>query len=236
MFKSVRRFVNVSSFAVYSNVRLKRNEILDETCDIEKQPQTRGEAYCFSKTKQEELVQEYCKKYKIPFVIMRPGAVYGPGNQSISGRVGIDTFGIFLHMGGSNRIPFTYVKNCAEAIALGGLINNIDGEIFNIVDDDLPTSRKFLKAYKKNVYYFKSIYVPKLMSFFFCYLWEKYSKWSKGQLPPAFNRKRWSADWKGNHYSNKKLKELLGWYPSVSFAEGSRRYFEYCKKMRNFND
>ena len=233
--KSMKRFLNVSSFTVYDNMRLKRGALLDETCEIEKHPENRGEAYCFGKVKQEELLQEYSKEYNIPFVIMRPGVVYGPGNQSISGRVGIDTFGIFLHMGGSNRIPLTYVDNCAEAIVLGGLVKNIDGEIFNIVDDELPKSRQFLKFYKKNVGYFKSIYVPKLLSYFFSYLWEKYSEWSRGQLPPAFNRKRWSSDWKGNCYSNEKLKKLLGWKPRVSFEEGSRRYFAYCKKMRNIN-
>ena len=29
-----------------------------------------------------------------------------------------------------------------------------------------------------------------------CYFWERDSGWSNGQLPPAFNRKRWHAYWK----------------------------------------
>jgi nucleoside-diphosphate-sugar epimerase len=48
-----------------------------------------------------------------------------------------------------------------------------------------------------------------------CLLWEKYSRWSKKQLPPVFNRRRCSAEWKGNRYSNQKLKERLGWKPRV---------------------
>ena len=48
-----------------------------------------------------------------------------------------------------------------------------------------------------------------------CLLWEKYSSWSKKQLPPVFNRRRCSAEWKGNRYSNQKLKERLGWKPRV---------------------
>ena len=235
-FKSLKRFLNVSSFTVYSNKKSIPGSLLDETCEVEKYPEKRGESYCFGKVKQEELLQGYRTKYKIPLVIMRPGVVYGPGNQSISGRVGINTFGIFLHMGGSNRIPLTYVDNCAEAIVLGGLIEGIDGEILNIVDDNLPTSRQFLKLYKKNAGYFKSIYVPKFLNYLFNYLWEKYSVWSRDQLPPVFNRKRWSSVWKGNRYSNGKLKKLLGWKPQVSFEEGSSRYYAYCRKMRNIND
>ena len=90
-------------------------------------------------------------------------------------------------------MPFTYVDNCAEAIILAGLFKGVDGEIFNVVDDDLPSSRQFLRQYKRNVRRFKSVYVPHMVSLALCYLWEKYSKWSQGQLPPAFNRRRWYA-------------------------------------------
>jgi nucleoside-diphosphate-sugar epimerase len=229
---SLKRFLNVSSFVVYSNQGLKHNEILDEKCPMEKKPVERGEAYCYAKVRQDEVVMEYGAKHHILFSIVRPGFVYGPGNMSMTGRVGIGTFGLFLHLGGSNIIPFTYVDNCADAIALVGLTKGCDGEVFNIVDDDCPTSRKFLRLYKKNMGGFSSLYLPRSMSYFLCYLWEKYSDWSKGQLPPVFNRNRWSANWKGNRYSNKKLKAFTGWEPRISFDEGSRRYFEYLKNTR----
>jgi len=225
--KSLKRFVNISSFTVYSNMKIRRGGLLDETCEMERQPELRGEAYCYAKVRQDELVMEYGQKYSIPYVIVRPGAVYGPGNKGITGRVGIDTFGIFLHLGGSNRIPLTYVDNCAEAIVLAGIKKGVDGEVFNIVDDDFPTSRQFLKMYKKNVKDFKSIYIPRRVSYLLCYLWEKYSEWSEGQLPPVFNQRRWAADWKGNRYSNEKLKKLLGWKQKVAFDDASKRYFEY---------
>jgi nucleoside-diphosphate-sugar epimerase len=235
-YKVVKRFVNVSSFTVYSNWKLRRGALLDEKCPVENHPELRGEAYCYGKTKQEELTREYERKYNIPLVIMRPGVVYGPGNKAISGRIGIDTFGSFLHLGGLNRIPLTYVDNCAEAIVLAGLRKGVEGEVFNVVDDDIPTSREFLRSYKNRVGHFRSIFVPKTMSYLFCYLWERYSCWSEGQLPPAFNRKRWSSDWKGNRYSNSKLKELLGWKPQIPFSEGSRRYFEYCRNHGDSHD
>ena len=50
-------------------------------------------------------------------------------------------------------------------------------------------------------------------------LWEKYSEWSKKQVPPAFNRRRCAAEWKGNRYSNQKLKERLGWRPKVPMKQ-----------------
>ena len=224
----LRRFVNVSSFAVYSNKNKPRGRVLDEDSPLETRPELRGEAYCFAKVKQEELVTEYRRRFGIPYVMVRPGSVYGPG-KPITGRVGIDTFGIFLHLGGSNKIPFTYVDNCAEAIALAGLKQGVDGESFNVVDDDLPSSRRFLRLYKRHARRFRSLYVPHCFSYALCYLWEKYSAWSQGQLPPVFNRRRWHSEWKNTRYSNEKLKQRLGWTPKVPTPEGLRRYFEACR-------
>ncbi len=225
----LRRFVNISSFTVYTNTDKPRGNVLDESCPVEARPEARGDAYCYGKVKQDELVMAYGKQFGVPYVIIRPGYVYGPGKKVISGRVGIDTFGFFLHLGGSNKIPFTYVDNCAEAIVLAGLKPGIDGEVLNVVDDELPSSRQFLRLYKKNVRRFRSLYLPHPLSYAFCWLWEWYSQWSEGQLPLAFNRKRWYVDWQSTRYSNDKLKGLVGWSPKVSLAEGLQRYFEGCR-------
>ena len=143
---SLRRFVSISSFAVYTNTNKARKRLLDESCPVETQPELRGDAYTFAKIKQDEIVAEYGRKFKIPYVIVRPGHVYGPGNEAISARVGVGTFGTFLHLGGPNTIPFTFVDNCADAIVLAGLRPGVDGEVFNVVDDDLPSSRQFLRS------------------------------------------------------------------------------------------
>ena len=218
-----KRFVNVSSFAVYSNLALKRGALLDETCPLEDAPQQRFNPYGFGKLKQEELVREYAASYGLPYVIVRPGYVFGPGKQGLNGRVGINTFGFFIQINGSNLLPLTYVDNCAEAIVLAGLTPGIDGEVFNIVDDDLLTARQFLKTCKVSRG-FRSVRVPYWFGYSACYAWEKYSKWSKGQLPPAFNRRRCVANWKSQRYSNEKLKTRLGWKPRVPMKQAMETF------------
>jgi len=225
----LKRFVNVSSFAVYTNRHKPRGRLLDESCQVHQHPELLGDAYSFAKIKQDKIVEEYGRKFGIPYVVVRPGYVYGPGSLGVSGRVGIGTFGIFLHMGGSNVIPFTYVDNCAEAITLAGIKKGVDGEVFNVVDDGLCSSRRFFRLYKRNVRRVRSIYVPHAVSYVLCYLWERYANWSHGQLPPVFNRSRWHAHWKKTYYSNQKLKGKLGWEPKVPTTEGFRRYFEACR-------
>ncbi len=226
---SLRRFVNVSSFAVYSNIGMKRGAVLDETATLETEPHRRHDPYGYAKLKQEQLVERYHETFKVPYVMLRPGSVYGPGKLGLTGRIGIDTFGVFLHLGGSNHIPLTYVDNCAEAIVLAGCVAGIDGQVFNVVDDDAPTSRRFLRMFKKRVRAFPSIPVPYALAYLLSALWEDYSKRTHGQLPPNFNRRRCSAEWKGNRYSNAKLKRLVGWSPRIPFEEASALFFDSAR-------
>jgi nucleoside-diphosphate-sugar epimerase len=224
----IKRFVNISSFAVYANYKMKRRALLDESCPVDETSYVAHEAYIYGKEKQDEMVNHYYETRNIPCVTIRPGVVFGPGKNQVTGRVGIDTFGIFLHLGGANVLPITYVDNCAEAIVLAGIADNVDGEAINILDDDLPTSRTFLKLYKKHAKNFKSIYIPYRLTYLLCYLWEKYSVYSENQMPPAFNTRMCSIYWKGNKYINTKAKRLLNWQPTVPMNEGLMRFFKYC--------
>lgn len=227
--RRLKRFVNVSSFAVYSRFRSKRGAVWDEACPLEDNLDERHDAYAYGKLKQDELVQYYHERFGVPFTIVRPGIVFGPGKKAIPGFVGMDTFGFFMHLGGGGRLPLTYVDNCAEAIVLAGLVKGVEGEVFNVVDDQLPTSRAFLRAYKQQVRNFWSVPIPYPAAYALCAWWEWYAKRSKGQLPPVFNRRMCAFAWKGHGYSNRKLRERLGWHCRVPMQEALQRYFAYQK-------
>jgi nucleoside-diphosphate-sugar epimerase len=218
------RFVNVSSFAVYSNLALARGALLDETCALEDAPQRRYDAYGFGKLKQEELVREYGRSRGLRHVILRPGTVYGPGKKDLTGRIGIDFLGVFVHVGGSNELPLTYVDNCADAVVLAGLVPGIDGEVFNVVDDQRMTSAQFLRAYRGKAGKLRTLRMPYTVAQALCRFWEGYSERSLGQLPPAYNPLRCAAEWKGNRYTNAKLHERLGWRPRVPLDQAMDRY------------
>ena len=228
-YRRLKRFVNVSSFAVYSRWQSKRRALWDEACPLEDNLDERHDAYVYGKLKQDELVQRYREGFGVPVTIVRPGIVFGPGKKAIPGFVGMDTFGFFMHLGGSGRLPLTYVDNCAEAIVLAGLAKGAEGEVFNVVDDELPTSRAFLKAYKRQVRKFMSVPIPYPVTYGLCTLWEWYAKRSKGQLPPVFNRRGCAFAWRGHRYTNRKLKERLGWWCRIPMQVGLQRYFEYQK-------
>lgn len=230
--QNLKRFVNISSLAVYSNEKIHRGGLMDESCEVDAKLVERYDPYAYGKAKQDQIVVEYAQTKGLPYVIVRPGVVFGPGKAQIHGRIGIDTFGVFLHLGLSNRMPLTYVDNCAEAIVLSGLRKGIEGETINVVDDDLPKSREFLRLYKRQVRRFFSLPIPYHAFLFFCDVWERYSRWSEGQLPPVFNRRKCATYWKGNRYSNKKAKDLLGWRPRVGMSESLQSFFAYAEEVR----
>src|SRR5437667_11287241 len=110
-FAKPKRFVNVSSFAVYSNLALKRGALLDENCPLEDAPQERFDAYGFGKLKQEELVKEYGAVHNLPYVILRRGYVFGPGKRELNGCVGSSTFGLLMQVSGSQNLLLIFVVN-----------------------------------------------------------------------------------------------------------------------------
>lgn len=216
------RVVLVSSFGAMGVADLPRGAMVDERTPMEQHPEQR-DVYSHTKLRQEQLFWEYRAKYGFELVVLRPGVIYGPGGGHFSNRVGLSLFGRFLHLGGNNLLPLTYVDNCAEAIVMAALAGG-DGEVYNVVDDDLVTSKQYLAAYKKSVRKVKSVPVP-----YFALMWgskmvERYSVRSKGQLPAIFTPYKTRAMWGGNQFSNAKLKSI-GWRPLLSTQEGMERAF-----------
>jgi nucleoside-diphosphate-sugar epimerase len=228
---SLKRFVNVGSLAVYSNFNLPRGAVLDEQCPVETDYVSRGEPYAHAKLQQDQLVMEYASKHEWSYVILRPGAVYGPGKSDITGRIGIRVGGFFLHLGGRNRIPFTHVRNCAEAIILAGTTATTDRQVFNVIDDELPTGKDFIAAYRRYVGPLRCLSVPYPVFYGLCSVWERCARWSGGHR--AVSRRRCAAYWKGNRYSNRKLKEATAWMPLVSFADAAPEYFDYLRHNKS---
>jgi nucleoside-diphosphate-sugar epimerase len=218
------RVVLVSSFGAMGVSGLGRGAMVDESTPMETHPEQR-DVYSYSKLRQEQLFWEYKQKFGFELVVLRPGVIYGPGGGQFSNRVGLSLFGTFLHLGGSNLLPLTYVENCAEAIVVAAFYPAADGQIYNVVDDDLLTSREYLSLYKKQVKPMRSVPVPYFALMMIARAVEGYSKRSKGQLPAIFTPYKTRAMWGGNKFSNAKLKSI-GWHPIVSTRDALKKTFE----------
>lgn len=222
------KVVFCSSFSVYGTAHLPAGAMVDEFSPLEKKPYKR-DVYAMTKFYQEKLVRRYYDDHNIPVVILRPGVIYGPGSTGISGRVGLNLFGLFFHLGANNLLPLTYVDNCAEAFVVAAEKSDFSLDMYNVVDDDLVTSRQFLRLYKKNVRKFRTVHVNFHLVKLVSWLCERYHEFSRGQLPDIFTPYKTASIWVGRRYTNKKLK-AIGWCPRVSMVEGLQRYFADIKE------
>ncbi len=223
------KLVFVSSFAVYGVAELPRGAVVDESTPIESNP-TKRDVYSHTKLRQEELVWEYYKERGIPTAFVRPGVIYGPGGGgAMSTRVGLNLFGLYLHLGRKNIIPLTFVDNCAEAVAVvGDRFDEANGQAYNVVDDDLITAKAFLARYRKQVKRLPYVSLPYVATRLMSYAVERYFDYSQGQLPAIFTRYKSDSMWKGNRFDNAKLK-AIGWAPLVSTEEGLSRHFAHLR-------
>jgi nucleoside-diphosphate-sugar epimerase len=222
------KVVLVSSFGVYGTAELPRGALVDETTPLEPNA-TERDLYSQAKLRQEKLFWEYQKRLDFRLVVIRPGVIYGPRGTGISNRVGLKMAGAFLALGGKNPLPLTYVDNCAEAIAVAGERAEADGHIYNVVDDDLPTCRSFLRRYRAQVEGIVAIPVPYPVLLGISHLFERGHRLSKGRLPALFTPYKTRTAWGGNRFDNGKIKGL-GWRQIVPTAEGMQRAFAWLKE------
>lgn len=217
---NVGRFVLVSSLGVYGAI--DKGGTLDETCATEPEPHLR-DPYTYSKLVQEQACTEIAARYGMPLVILRPGVIIGPGRGALSTRVGLSFGAWTIRIGGQRTLPYTCVDNCAAAICLAGVSPAAVGEKINILDDDLPSVRDVLSAYRQHGQRRKTLLCPQSAIGPASSLYEWYHSYSRGQLPAVVSRYKTDAFWRPVNYSNRKAKQLLSWSPRVGMADALRQ-------------
>jgi dihydroflavonol-4-reductase len=221
---NVGRLVLVSSFGTVGVAPLGRGAVVDERAPLEPHPERR-DPYAFAKHRQEAMAWRFHAEHGLPLAVVRPGFVFGPGQEILGTRIGLRLFGLFLHLGGGNAVPLTYVENCADAVVLAGTAPRAAGEAVHVVDDDLPTSRELLRRYRREVAHLRVLPLPYplLRALSRANAW--YSARTDDHLPAVFTPYKVDSLWRPQRYSNAKAKRVLGWSPRVPMREALDRTF-----------
>jgi len=217
----VKRFVLVSSLGVYAAGQLRPGDALDESTPLDPEPHRR-DPYSYSKIAQERVAWASHARGNLPLVVIRPGVIYGPGRGTLSARIGLRLGRVLMRVGGEQQVPYTYVDNCADAVALALTAPGLEGHAVNVVDDEPTTAREVLRRYRRDVGRLHVVPIPRSAIGGLSGLCEWYHGWSKGQLPAVLTRYRSAAQWGRLRYPNDNAKLRLGWSPIVSLAEGLR--------------
>jgi 2-alkyl-3-oxoalkanoate reductase len=221
-----KRLVHISTFSVYDYAALASGATLDESSPLEAEP-TNRDAYAQTKLEQERIVRDAAADGALDLTVIRPGAVYGPGNLWDGGRA--MTFGGRggLVIGPNAPLKLIYVAHCAEAIVLAAETDRAIGATINLVDDDLPTPRAFAAAIRRA----GGAAPPALpLPYGVAVAAASSAAWldrrfldSRGKYPELLVPRRLAARYKALNYSNRVAKDLLGWHPRYTLDEALRR-------------
>ena len=225
----IKQFILVSSLAVYDGRHMRPPDSVDESYPLDAQPYLR-DGYTYSKIAQEQAAWGAFASGS-PLTVVRPGVIYGPGRDCLSGRVGLRLGSFVVAMGGRQPLPYTHVENCADALALAGRPEAI-GSAFNVVDDELPTGWDLVREHRRQVGGIRGVRVPARFVPVLSGLCEWYHHKSRGQVPAVLTRYKSRALWTPVCYSNARAKSVLGWRPTRSLADGLRESFEWLAQNR----
>ena len=145
------RLIYISSQAAYGNLHSQSLMPIKE----EEVPHSIFGVYASHKMMGETIVQSYNQLYALDTLILRPTWVYGPGQINVQNPVSmilekaIREQPFILEKGGDHPLPFTYVKDFAEAIFLSIKTKNPTSPVFNIDGGKIVTVKEVVAAVKK---------------------------------------------------------------------------------------
>ncbi|MCC6697213.1 MAG: NAD(P)H-binding protein [Candidatus Hydrogenedentes bacterium] len=222
----IKRLIAVSSFSVYAYLDKWSHTTLSETSPLETRIDERDD-YCLTKTLQERLVREVAEREGWALTVVRPGVIYGKDRlwtACLGVELGERTW---IRIGAWAKVPLTYVENCADAILLCAEKEEAIGKTFNIVDDHCPSHRRYIGMLRRKISPRpRVIPVPWTLMRVVCrgaWIANRMFFKGEGKLPSILVPARMHARCKPLRYTNRLLRETLGWTPRYSLDEALDR-------------
>jgi len=218
----VKKFIYCSTCGVHGNI--------DQPPGGEDAPIQPADYYQTTKYEAEPLVNEYFKK-GMKTVILRPAAIYGPGDPErfylIFRRVAKGTFPMFGN--GKTYYHPLYIDNLIDAFMLAMEEDKGNGQAYLIADEEYleieELVRKVGRAMSIEVKIKHYPVIPLIIAGHIC---EKVCK-PFHITPPIFPRR---VDWyrQNRAFKIEKAKQELGYQPKIGIDEGLKRTAEWYKK------
>jgi nucleoside-diphosphate-sugar epimerase len=211
----VRRFVHVSSLAVYGN---RHHRGTDESA-----PYRRGDTYTDAKIESELVVQAFQEAGKIDTVRLRPGFVYGPGDRLLIPRIreALSTNKFTFVGDGSKQMNCVYIDDLAEIAVLAGDAPHGVGQAYNVTDGTQTPLRDFITLLAELLRLpVPTRKVPPAVAVLACYGSEYLARLLRVERAPIMNISRLRFLYYNQYYSIDKARRDLGYAPRFTYREG----------------
>lgn len=212
MERGVRRFVHCSTVGVHSHIA---NPPADETW-----PHTPGDVYQATKSEGELLALAFNREHGLPVSVIRPVAIYGPGDLRLLKLFRMVARQRFVMLGsGQVFLHMVHVDDLVQGLRLAAVRDAAVGEVFIIAGDEYVSLTE-LAARIAAIY---QVPPPRLR----LPVWPFYAAGALCELicvplgiePPIY-RRRVSFFTKSRAFTNAKAKRMLGFQPHVSLQQG----------------
>ena len=221
----VKRIVHVSSLSVYDFDAAPNRlggGVMDETTPLEAAP-LRRDAYTQTKLIQEKLVRDYADRRGTGLVVVRPGAIYGPGKDWDAG-TGLKAGRFDLIFAPMSRMRLIHVDNCADAI-VAALSAPLDAPLtVNLIDPEQPSHWHYHSLAKDaGVPTGLAVPVPYVAVLGLGLAARIASKLffrGKARLPELLDLPRQRVRWRPLRYPADRARQALGWTPKVDLMRG----------------
>ena len=214
----IRRIVHISTFTIY-NMMIGRPVTEDDPLTPLNEP------YSVTKAQGDKLVQRMIIKNSLPAVILRLGALFGPGDHLNFGRLADRVrAGKGLIVGtGNNAVPFVYITDVVQALLLALDHDRAVGQAYNIGNDQPLTQQQYLSAIAQDLCVAPPhIHIPYPPMYAAAYVAERISTLSGYRIPPVVTRHGVKILGEDSRLSIDKARRDLGYVPQVSVREGVR--------------
>jgi nucleoside-diphosphate-sugar epimerase len=195
--------------------------------------------YAQTKLAAEAEVRRVERAGALDVVILRPATVYGPGSEDVIGEIARAIRGRHMLLVDRGRAiaGLCYIDNLIDAALLALRHEAAPGHAFNVSDGLHITWRELTDGLAEglgcppvrwSVPYWLALGVGFSLEHGYRLL-----RGSTGlSTPPLLSRQAVQVLAKNQHFSNRKLREMLGWEPRVDYAAGLLATIAWCKSER----
>jgi nucleoside-diphosphate-sugar epimerase len=215
MTAGVRRLVHVSTSAIYKTIVGRPVTEDDPVAPL-------NDPYCLTKAQGDLLVQRMIHENHLPAVIIRLGALLGPGDSLNFGRLAerVRAGKVVIVGSGNNAIPFVYITDVVQALLLAVDSEQAVGQVYNISNDQPLTQKQYLSAIAQEIGGPPPrIHVPYYLMYAAAYTTERISKLSGYRIPPVATRHGIKILGEDSRLSIDKARRDLGYVPQVPIRE-----------------
>jgi nucleoside-diphosphate-sugar epimerase len=225
----VKRFIHVSSTDVYGYP--------DTTAIDEQYTATRFRNwYAQTKLQAEEEVRQTAHANGLSTVILRPATVYGPGSKEVVGEIARAIQGghMLLIDRGRAVAGLCYVENLIDAAILALHHDSAPGNAFNVSDGIAVTWKQFTTDLAEGlgcgrVRWSMPYWMAASVGFSLEHGYRLLRRATGLSMPALLSRQAVQVLGKNQDFSNRKLRDTLGWEPKVAYASGLELTLDWLK-------